>query len=450
MIRNELKRMKNIILILICQFICLGFSKAQSIISKDDLKFLEGITKAVLDSSRIHPGQKLVDPFGVNNTGGILIRPGGRETYPSFWIRDHAMSLETGFVNREEQKHMLLLTASTQCDQTWITKQGSMVPYGAIADHIRVDDLLPIYFPGTYSYEEQGGKDFGMFPPYCDQYYFIHMVDYYINDTKDLNILQQEINGSRLIDRLEIAFKVPPSRLNDQIVYTNEDYRGVDFGFRDAIYITGSLSYPSILKYRAALQLSSIFDKLENKSKAKNYRDIARQIKEAFPEIFLNENGMINASTGISSQPDVWATSLAIYLGLLDGHHALKAANHLTKAYKDGNLAYKGNIRHVIKGEDFDETTTWESGIVAPNQFQNGAYWGTPVGWVSYTINTVDPIMATQLIKEYIAELKESDFRLGSDFYGPYECFYPPSYTRGPVYLTSVSAPYIVLKSMKR
>ncbi|MEX2336160.1 MAG: hypothetical protein WD555_02680 [Fulvivirga sp.] len=440
----------KILVALICLLGYSNFSKAQSIISKDDFNFLEGITKAVLDSSRIYPNQKLVAPFGANNTGGILIRPGGRETYPAFWVRDYAMTLETGFVSEKEQKHMLLLTASTQSDQTWITKQGSMVPFGAIADHVRVDDLLPIYFPGTYDYEGQGGKDFGMFPPYCDQYYFIHMADYYVKDTKDIDILHKVINGTRLIDRLEIAFKVPPSRKDNQIVYTNEAFRGVDFGFRDALYITGDLSYSSILKYRAALQLSSLFKKLKNNSKAKAYSNIAEKIKEALPAIFINENGMLKASTEISSQPDVWATSLAIYLGLLEGEDAEKASRHLTKAYENGTLAYKGNIRHVIHGEDFNRTTAWEKGIVAPNEFQNGAYWGTPTGWVSYAINKVNPEMAAQLLKEYISELRESDFRKGGEFNGPYECFYPPNYTRGPVYLTSVSVPYIVLKSMKK
>jgi len=33
------------------------------------------------------------------------------------------------------------MTASTQCDQSWINQGGSMVPYGAIADHLLIDDL---------------------------------------------------------------------------------------------------------------------------------------------------------------------------------------------------------------------------------------------------------------------------------------------------------------------
>jgi len=426
---------------------CVFAQQSNSIITKVDLLFLEGITKAVMDSSRIFPGQALPAPFGKNNTGGTLIRPGGRDTYPSFWIRDYAMSLESGFVSKHEQKHMLLLTASSQCDQTWITRGGSMVPFGSIPDHIRVDDLLPIFFPGTYDYEAQGTNEFGVFPAYCDQYYFIHMANYYINKTADVALLSKEINGTRLIDRLEIAFNVPPARNDNQLVCTTDAFRGVDFGFRDAIAITGDLSYTSILKYRAASQLSALFKKLNNKQKAEKYRQIAVQIKAALPQ-FLDKNSMLKASTGKSGQADIWGTAFAIYLNLLEGENFLRACRHLEAAYQNGTLAYKGCIRHVIKGEDFSDNTAWESAIAPKNQYQNGAYWGTPTGWVSYAIAKVNKAAATQLVREYIQDLRENDFRKGSNFSAPYECFYPPNYTRGPVYLTTVVSPYIVLRSL--
>lgn len=437
----------KLLVFLSLSFVSCVFAQHKSgIITNEDFLFLEGMTKAVLDTSRIQPGQELPAPYGKNNTGGVLIRPGGRETYPSFWIRDYAMSLETGFVSKAEQKHMLLLTASTQCDQTWITRGGSMVPFGAIADHIRVDDLKPIYFPGTYDYEGQGTKEYGTFPAYCDQFYFIHIADYYFRQTTDLALLLKEINGIRLIDRLEIAFKTLPARGDNEIVYTNDDFRGVDFGFRDAVAITGDLSYSSILKYRAANQLSGIFSRLKNKVKAAKYKDIAVKIKAAIPQ-FLDKNGMLTASNGRSGQPDVWATAFAIYLNILEGENALKAARHLDATYKNGTLAYKGSIRHIIKDEDFSQNTAWETSLVGKNQYQNGAYWGTPTGWVSYAIAKVNKESATKLIKEYINELRENDFRKGSNFNAPYECFYPGGYTRGPVYLTTVACPYIVLRS---
>ncbi|WP_316815890.1 hypothetical protein [Pedobacter nyackensis] len=440
--------MKKGLIWLLLNFYCLTSSLAQTkeqLISKEDLFFLEGITRAVLDTSRIHPGQSLPDPFGKNNTGGTLIRPGGRSTYPSFWIRDYAMSLETGFVKKEEQKHMLWLTAATQCDQTWITKGGSMVPLGAIADHIRVDDSLPIYFPGTYDHAAQGTAEYGTLPPYCDQFFFIHMAHFYVQNFGTTSVLLQEIKGTRLIDRLEQAFKVPPCG-DDQLVLATDTFRGVDFGFRDAITITGRLSFPSILKYQAAVQLSSLFQKLKNKAKAGHYEKIAGKIKAALPAL-IDGNGMLKASDGKSAQADVWSTAIAIYMNILDRQSALKASSHLAQAYLSGKLAYKGAIRHIIHGEDFNKLTAWEQAIPPLNQYQNGAYWHTPTGWVALAIARVNANAARKLIKEFIQDLKDKDFRKGANFGAPYECFNTSSYAAGPVYLTSVSCPFIVLKT---
>lgn len=433
-------------------FVMIAVANAQSkdIISKDDLLFLKGITQAVLDSSRIVPGQVMVEPFGSNKTGGTLIRPGGRATYPAFWVRDYAMSLETGLVTVAEQKHMLMLTAATQCDQTWITKGGSMVPYGAIADHILVENSIPVYFPGTYDIVEQGTPEFGRFPPYCDQFYFVKMAHHYIKTTNDLALLTKDINGTALIDRLEIAFKIPPAHPDNHIVYSTEHYRATDFGFRDAIHITGDLLYPSVLKYDAALELSDIFKRSGNTAKATFYKNMATVLKAAIPQRFATADGMLVASTDKSAQKDVWGTTLAIYFNILTGDAAKKASATLVAAYESGTLAYKGSVRHVIKTDDFSATTAWEGAIagVPVNAYQNGSYWPTPVGWVAYALSLTRGDLAKKLVKEYITDLKETDFRKGSQFAGPLECFYPPSYTRGPVYLTSVSCPYIVLNAM--
>jgi hypothetical protein len=421
-------------------------SVAQEInyLDKADLDFLRLLTKAVMDSSRILPKQVISKDFGPNNTGGILIRPGGRDCYPSFWIRDYAMSLESGLVSKAEQQHMLRLTAATQCDQTWITRNGSMVPFGAIADHIRIDDGLPVYFPGTYNFKEQGNKEYGMTPPYDDQYFFIHMAYYYVRHTADNKYLLQEINGMRLVDRLEAAFKVPPSHLDNHIVYATEDYRGVDFGFRDAIVMTGDLCFSSILKYRAAKELSALFALLKKKEKAKLYAEIAGKIKNAIPGLFADQRGMLLASTGKSNQPDVWATALAVYLQVLEGESLKRTCSFLADAYKNNTLSVHGNIRHVLTTDDFNTTTSWAETRVEKNTYQNGAYWGTPTGWVCYAIAKVDPALAKQLAAEYILDLRENDFRKGNSYGAPFECFYPPAYQQNPVYLTTVSCPYAI------
>ena len=134
----------------------------KNLLDAQDLRFLEQMVKDVMEASRIYPGQKISKDFGPNQTNGVLIRPGGRTSYSAFWIRDYAMSIQTGFVSETEQKHMLELTASTQADSLIRTKWGISIHKGSIADHIRIDDGKPPYFPGTHSFENKGDKERGM------------------------------------------------------------------------------------------------------------------------------------------------------------------------------------------------------------------------------------------------------------------------------------------------
>jgi len=100
------------------------------ILSGKDFQFLQTLTETIIDSSRIYPGQKVADKMGTNNTGMVLVKTRGEGSYPAFWIRDYAMSLESGFITADEQRNMLILTASTQADKTWITKNGALIPFG--------------------------------------------------------------------------------------------------------------------------------------------------------------------------------------------------------------------------------------------------------------------------------------------------------------------------------
>ncbi len=420
--------------------------QTKRLLTTEDFNYLNGLTKSVMDSSRIYPGQIISKDFGANATGITLIRPGGRGTYPAFWIRDYAMSIETGFVSTEEQKQMLLLTAATQCDQTWISASGSMIPFGAIPDHIRIDDSKPIFFPGTYNYSSQGGKTWGMTPPYCDQYYFIHMAYQYIVGSNASNFLLKEINAIRLIDRLEMAYKVPPTKLEGVLVNTTDDFRGIDFGFRDVINITGELCFPSLLKYQASLELAELFNRLRKNDKAKFYQNIAAKLKQQIPAVFADARGMLLASTGKGKQADVWSTSLAVYLGIMEGDQQIKSCQFLRDAYQDGTLANKGNIRHILTTDDFNNTTAWEFSLAQKNSYQNGAYWGTPTGWVCYAIAKVDIAAAKKLAKEYIDDLRVGDYRKGAEFGAPWEC-YNSDKPQNAVYLATVSCPFIVFKN---
>jgi hypothetical protein len=198
------------------------------------------------------------------------------------------------------------------------------------------------------------------------------------------------------------------------------------------------------------LELADLFQKLDNPTKSDKYRVIAQQIKEAIPALFMDERGMLRASNGKGSQPDVWSTSLAIYNDILSKQDSEKTSHFLASAYEKGHLSYKGNIRHILTTDDFNGSTAWEVSMAGKNTYQNGAYWGTPTGWICFTIAKTNMKLAQKLAKEFIDDLRQNDFRKGPEFGAPYECFHPSGNKQNPLYMTTLSCPLIAFTSLSQ
>lgn len=418
-------------------------------ISGEDYTFLHKLTAAVIEASRVRPDES-IGKFGPNITGNTLIRPGGRNCYPAFWIRDFAMSLECGFISREEQLHALLLTARQQAPYDWHTPSGSFVPKGAIADHISFEGI-PIYYPGTLDdYNGQGGVKWGYLPSLDDHFYFIEMAWRFAVLEEGASLLETPIEGINLLERLEMAFKVPPVDEDGLLVCCDKSNRGVSFGFTDAIEHTGNLLFCSLLRCRAARHLADMFKLVGNSGKHEEYSRLATRISKRIPEVFSHEYGLLKASTEKSAQPDVWGSALAVYYDLVDKKVAGDLSKKLAQALKQRKIAWKGNIRHVPVDADFSDITTWEVSNPPKNTYQNGAYWGTASGWVIYAVAQVNEALTAELIREYIQELREGDFRKGPEFGSPWECIhYENNYKQNPVYMTSVTCPLAALQRLQ-
>ena len=408
-----------------------------------EMTFLAKLALDVIEASRVKPGGS-VHCLGPNSTGKVLIRPGGRDCYPAFWIRDFAMSLECGLIPSDELEHAVRLTAKGQAPEDWHTPSGSFVPRGSIADHITLDGK-PIYFPGTYSYEEQG-LPWGYFPSLDDHFYFVEMAWHLVKDLGDISILEEKIDGIPLIDRLELAFAVPPtSDDGHELVWCTEEERGVGFGFCDNIVHTGNLLFCSVLKARAAQKLSEMMKRCGDNKGAERYSTIAQTIADYIVPTFADDSGLLRASTGRSSQPDVWGSAFAVYSGLLENSSREVVCRALHRAVLDETIARKGNIRHIPTDQYFNRTTAWEKTInntCIKNHYQNGAYWNTPTGWVCYAVAEMDEAVAQQLALDFVAELRVGDFRKGESFGSPFECIhFDEDYRQNAVYLTSVTCP---------
>ena len=412
-------------------------------LNQEDLAFLEEITRDVVEASRVREG-KMVGEHGPNITGGTLIRPGGRDCYPAFWIRDYAMSLDCGFISTVEQRHMLLLTAKHQPDKEITLRSGSTIPPGSIPDHITFGDR-PIFFPGTLEdFEGQGGEKWGHIPSLDDAFFFVKMAKIYVDSSGDTKILEEVLNGKTLLNRLEDAISMPPFDSATQLVTATDETRGIAFGFTDTTIHTGKLLVCSLLKYRAALQLADLCKQSEQEEKAGMYRDMADTLRSHIGSTFADDSGLLKASTGRSSQPDVWGSALAVYLDALETSRAEQVCRTLAECLEKGTIAWKGNIRHVPTDMDYSSETSWEASLAPKDTYQNGAYWNTPTGWVCQAVSRVNPALARKLAADFVSELKEGDFRKGEDYGSPWECFHPNGHRQNPVYMTSVAVPLAV------
>ncbi len=391
----------------------------------ESMAFLTGLAAAVVEDSRVRPGESVAG-HGPNWTGGTLIRPGWRNCYPAFWIRDFAMSLDSGLITPEEAIHALLLTAQLQAPQDRFLPSGSFVPRGAIADHITFGGE-PIFYPGTLDDAEAQGQPFGYYPSLDDHFYFVEMAWHAIVVCGREDLLRTSVAGVPFLERLALAFAVPQVDPESELVVCDEQRRGVSFGFTDTVVHTGKLLFCSLLRYRAAVWMADLLTRAGDRAAAERYARIAATISSEIPRTFAHDGGLLVASTG----PERAARCLGIGVCCGDGCACRACGDPCSRrdqtSARVGHDRVEGNVRHVPTDADFNTSTAWERvvGQQSRNRYQNGAYWGTPVGWVCEAVAPVAPAVAERLALDYVADLREGDYRQGPAYGAPWECMHP-------------------------
>ena len=399
------------------------------LLDRESLAFLRTMTEDLAEASTLRPGALACRAFSgetpdfVNHLGIDVIRPGGRSCYPALWTRDFVMALESGLIPADTARDNFLVIARHQAEERLEFPAGGIVEPGMLPDHVSLDDE-PIYFPGTFRYAEQGA--WGRRASFDDNFYFIEGA--------------WRIPGlplEELFPKLVRAFEAVPSDGDGVLVECTDDNRGVSFGFTDSVVHTGKLLYASLLKERAAGRLAAIAEKLGDAAASGRFLVLTERIRSAIPAAFLTPGGMLRASTGKSCRTDVWGSAFAVYEDLLPEEFHAVIAESLTKLLQAGEISHRGQIRHIPKSEGY-----WDFTVCEPERYQNGGYWGTPVGWVAAAVAGHDPAAAAALFDEFIGELRAGDFRKGDSFGAPYEWIGSDGRAENPVYLTTAACPY--------
>jgi hypothetical protein len=418
-----------------------------------DLGFLRELTRDVIAAASVPPDSNGGGKWALKNTTGFTLITPGKDTYPAFWVRDFAMTLDSGLIEPAAIRDHLLLICRTQNGPTDRSlAHGLHLPPWSIPDHINYDGQ-PVFYPGTYaSGEDQGDGAFGQLPPIDDHYDFVHIAYVHWRVTRDPAVLQTVVNGHTVFDRLERAFASPITDPKTGLVTTTLADRAVGFGFCDGVTQTGSLLFPSLLRYRAAGELAELAAAVGQPQFAPAYRQIQRTIRENLVPVFGDPSaigGWLRAATGVSREADVWGTLFALHLGVLGDADAHRARQTVADALRRGTITHEGGVRQVPTDLDFGATTAWERARWPVNTYQNGGYWHTASGWLIAALWRSDPEIAERACTEMMAHLRTDDFRQGSPHGAPWEVFGRAGQSRkNAVYMTSVAVPYGILKHL--
>lgn len=416
--------------------LALGFGGVQvgelPLIEPEDLEFLRGLARATLDSAT--RSDSLFD------IGFSAITPGGN--YPSIWVRDLSMASGCGLISSATLLKHLRLIASTQNgpDERVMGQGKAVIPPWAIPDHVRFDGQ-PVFYPGTYSSgDDQGGEPFGVCPPIDDSYEFIQLAHSVWQASGRAEFLEEAVGRHSLHSRLLSALAAPPCDMETGMVRTDAERRAVGFGFYDTVYLTGSLLFPSLLRYRALREFGELEAALGMADRKEHLEAHRAQIRTHLAPVF-ERDGWLIAATEVGRQPDVWGTIYALYLGVAQGSLRKRLQKTVVEAVRKGTITYQGAVRHVPTDRDFSKDSAWEKTAGVPkNRYQNGAYWHVPSGWLAKVLWEVDKPLARRLVKEMIAHFREEDFRRGGG--APWECLHPQeNYRQNRVYLASATLP---------
>lgn len=381
---------------------------------EDGLEFLERQARRIVESARVAAGATV---GGYHNaTEFDLHVPGGNMGYPAFWVRDAAMMLGDGLVSAKEVEGWIRLICSTLRAKAWDVRAGVVVPAYTVPDHINFDGKATFY-PGNYETgEKQGGAPWGKYPPLDDGFYFLMMVHEHWRLTGNAQMLDEVMktaDGEELLRDIctKVFFAVKVDEETGLVVGGDPDTENAkDWGFCDSVFKSGKLLFPSVLRFVAAKRMVEVYEAGSWDEDSKRVLVAQREIAGSLGRTFFRETvagaeGWLHSATGVGNQADVWGSAFAVHSGVVDGETATKVSRALARSLREKTAFVGGMARH-LPTDDRVNRGFWERSVSGEGEYQNGGYWGTPVGWCVSAIHLRDEGAAEQLAKDYVGNLR--------------------------------------------
>ena len=407
------------------------------------LKRMETIARNTIEKSTIPVETQYLGLTGQRR----LLVPCGDLKYPSFWLRDCAMSSLSGLLSDGILREYISIFAThgQNGPEPLELRNGLRVPAWAFCDHLNYN-ARPVWYPGTLSDgADQGAGAFGILPPLDDGYWFLLMAAQYVHQSGETAVLRETFGGIALLERLERTWAAYGFEEDTELSCSEDASYAVDWGFTDTVQKSGKLLFSSVLRFHAGRALAVLLDEAGERSKAKAILARTETLRSSILSTFQSkEPGWLLSATGYCSQIDVWGTLFALWCGVPDEKMAEEIVSAVKAAYLDGtSIAVHGYVRHLRTSDDARPgVTAWERRVTTEggyNQYQDGAYWATPTGWLLWTLYKADPELALTAAEEF-ADHCEAHAAEGT----PFEWMNADGSDRsGLWYATSAALPYL-------
>ncbi len=130
-------------------------------------------------------------------------------------------------------------------------------------------------------------------------------------------------------------------------------------------------------------------------------------------------------------QIDIWGSAYAVAVGITSEEQTKSIAKYLVEHYDE--TVMKGQIRHLTTSEG-----TWDK-LFKPREegeYQNGAYWATPLAWLLPIYDIHQPGLSKKTLEAVIEDFQQN---------GINECI-NDDYVKVPNFVVSATNVYVLTR----
>ena len=339
--------------------------------------------------------------------GTIGYVPQAGSNYDAVWLRDYYYALEARLIPSGD----IVPLARTFLN--------AISPEGYAVDCVRYSGE-PIYKPGYGSMGENAVADGSQFT--------VNVVFESWRQTGDSGLIASDVLD-RLIKTLSTLPRNPAEASELVWIDPSRVWDRCPYGFTDSVRKQGYCFFESLLDIQASMNLATMLDAANRAADAERFRTHAASVRGQVNERFWDESvGLYRAATVQCREHDVWGSAFAVWLDAVPPERVDRIARYFRDGYR--GLVRCGQVRHTLPG------IYWEKAC-ARDSYQNGGYWGTPVGWFAYTLERVSPAAVDTLYADLVAYYGE---------YGVCEWFFGSTIAIPEGYVASVAQPLVGLR----